>query len=58
MLYRYTPDSNGFFAGQTGYGYQSIARFIQAAANVNAGSHTIADLRKVRPGVLLLAHPR
>lgn len=35
---RYTPDANGFFAGQTGYGYISISAFIAAAAAVNSGS--------------------
>mgnify|MGYP001810719914 CR=1 FL=1 len=28
----YTPDANGFFAGQTGYGYISIAACIKVAA--------------------------
>lgn len=38
---RYTPDANGFFAGQTGYGYISIASFIEAAACINSGSKGI-----------------
>jgi hypothetical protein len=41
---RYTPDAEGFFAGQTGYGYQSIARFIQAAKDVNSGAKSLADV--------------
>ena len=28
LFFRYTPDANGNFAGQTCYGYQSIADFI------------------------------
>lgn len=38
---RYTPDANGYFAGQTGYGYISIASFIEAAAAINSGSKAI-----------------
>jgi D-galacturonate reductase len=41
-LFRYTPDANGFFAGQTGYGYISIASFIEAAAGINSGSKSIS----------------
>ena len=52
-LRRYTPDAAGFFAGQTGYGYQSIARFIGAAADVSGGRRCIADVRA--EGVLALA---
>lgn len=40
--HRYTPDANGYFAGQTGYGYISIASFIDAAASINSGSKSIA----------------
>lgn len=42
MACRYTPDANGFFAGQTGYGYISIASFIEAAAAINGGSKGIS----------------
>ena len=28
LFFRYTPDANGNFAGQSSYGYQSIADFI------------------------------
>jgi D-galacturonate reductase len=41
---RYTPDASGYFAGQTGYGYISIARFIEAAKAINSGSKSIADI--------------
>lgn len=50
---RYTPDANGYFAGQTGYGYISIARFIEAAAAVNSGTKNIAYYEQ--EGVLALA---
>lgn len=38
---RYTPDANGYFAGQTGYGYISIASFVAAAAAINSGSRSV-----------------
>ena len=50
---RYTPDSNGYFAGQSGYGYCSIARFIDAAADINSGQRTMESVRT--EGVLALA---
>lgn len=50
---RYTPDANGFFAGQTGYGYISISSFIDAAAAINNGSKSISYYEQ--EGVLALA---
>jgi D-galacturonate reductase len=50
---RYTPDASGSFAGQSGYGYQSIAQFIKAAKEVSAGACTVKDVRAA--GVLALA---
>lgn len=43
---RYTPDARGRFAGQSGYGFQSIARFVEAAAQVTAGLLTPDDVRE------------
>ncbi len=40
---KYTPDADGRFAGQHGYGYRSIADFVHAALSVNAGTTTAAD---------------
>ena len=34
---KYMPDSDGFFAGQEGYGYRSIADFVEAANAINNG---------------------
>lgn len=45
LYMRYTPDANGYFAGQTGYGYISIARFLQASAALNHGQTTLEELR-------------
>lgn len=42
LYMRYTPDANGFFAGQTGYGYISIASFIEAAGGINSGAKSIS----------------
>jgi D-galacturonate reductase len=43
---RYAPDEDGNFAGQGGYGYVSIEKFIDAAAAVNAAA-TDADKEQV-----------
>ena len=40
---KYTPDASGKFAGQSAYGYRSIADFVKAAASVNSGDMTSAD---------------
>ena len=38
LFMKYTPNANGEFAGQTGYGYRSIEDFLLAASEHNAGS--------------------
>ncbi len=43
LFMKYTPDASGRFAGQSGYGYQSIADFVKATASVNAQASTPAD---------------
>lgn len=40
LFFRYQPDVNGAFAGQSCYGYGSFAHFISAAAAVNNGQST------------------
>ncbi|BEI86559.1 hypothetical protein CcaverHIS002_0608460 [Cutaneotrichosporon cavernicola] len=40
---KYSPDENGFFDGQRGYGYLSLEKFIDAARAVNAGEKKAAD---------------
>jgi hypothetical protein len=52
-LRRYTPDANGLFAGQSGYGYVSIAAFIEAAASLNSGARSAAHYEQ--EGQLALA---
>ncbi|KAG2491936.1 hypothetical protein HYH03_009669 [Edaphochlamys debaryana] len=46
LYMRYTPDAAGRFAGQSGYGFVSIARFLDAASRLNAGATSVAELRR------------
>ena len=46
LFMKYTPDAEGHFAGQQGYGYQSIADFVTAASSVKAGESTPTDWDK------------
>ena len=41
---RYAPDEEGNFAGQTGYGYISFEKFIDAVTAVNEGWVTLDQL--------------
>ncbi|KAL7772328.1 hypothetical protein CFE70_002286 [Pyrenophora teres f. teres 0-1] len=41
---KYAPDEEGNFAGQTGYGYISFEKFIDAVNNLNAGKVTLDQL--------------
>lgn len=43
---KYTPSPSGHFDGQTGYGYISIEKFIDASREVNAGLASPADYEK------------
>ncbi len=45
LFMKYTPDADGFFAGQSGYGYRSIEDFIEAAAAIRAGDAAASDFR-------------
>jgi len=40
---KYSPDEEGYFDGQKGYGYVSLEKFIDAARNVAAGNKKAAD---------------
>ncbi|EGS21074.1 uncharacterized protein CTHT_0029150 [Thermochaetoides thermophila DSM 1495] len=40
---RYAPDENGNFNGQSGYGYVSIEKFVDACRSINAGISKPAD---------------
>ncbi|CEL07180.1 Putative D-galacturonic acid reductase [Aspergillus calidoustus] len=43
---RYAPDEEGNFGGQTGYGYISFEKFIDAITALNEGRVTLDDLDK------------
>jgi len=43
LFMKYEPDASGRFAGQSGYGYRSIADFVEAAARVRDGVARPAD---------------
>jgi D-galacturonate reductase len=45
LFMKYTPDAQGYFSGQSGYGYRSIEAFIDAVEQVRAGVAVPADFR-------------
>ena len=45
LFMKYTPDADGFFSGQNGYGYRSLEAFVDAAESINAGRQTPEDYR-------------
>jgi len=40
---KYSPDENGYFDGQRGYGYGSLEKFIDAAREVTGGRQKASD---------------
>ncbi len=50
LFMKYTP-REGKFVGQSGYGYQSIAHFIEATSNLRSGKKTLEDLNKSLPTI-------
>jgi len=45
LFMKYAPDAEGNFAGQSAYGYQSIADFVKAASVIREQQATTADFR-------------
>lgn len=45
LFMKYTPDADGRFAGQAGYGYRSIEDFIDAATSIREGHAVAKDYR-------------
>ena len=45
LFMKYSPDTNGQFAGQDGYGYRSIADFVEAAVAMKSGLASADDYR-------------
>lgn len=43
---KYAPDEEGNFAGQTGYGYISFEKFVDAVTALKDGRVTLDDLDK------------
>jgi D-galacturonate reductase len=43
LFMKYTPGADGYFVGQTGYGYRSIEAFVNAVQSIKAGISTPAD---------------
>lgn len=43
---KYAPDEEGNFAGQTGYGYISFEKFVDAVTALKEGRVTLDDLDK------------
>jgi D-galacturonate reductase len=41
---KYAPDENGNFAGQSGYGYISFEKFVDAVTDLKAGKITLDEL--------------
>jgi D-galacturonate reductase len=37
LFMKFTPDADGFFCGQSGYGYRSVEQFIRAADEIRQG---------------------
>ena len=45
LFMKYTPDAQGYFSGQSGYGYRSIEAFVDAVNQVRSGQATPDDFR-------------
>jgi D-galacturonate reductase len=45
LFMKYTPDAEGHFAGQSGYGYRSLEAFIDAATAIRRGEKSPSDFR-------------
>jgi D-galacturonate reductase len=45
LFMKYTPDAQGYFSGQSGYGYRSIEAFVDAAQQIRTGMAKPVDFR-------------
>ena len=45
LFMKYTPNTQGYFAGQTGYGYRSISAFVEAVCQIREGSANPSDFQ-------------
>ncbi|CAK9071827.1 scyllo-inositol 2-dehydrogenase (NAD(+)) [Durusdinium trenchii] len=51
LFMKYTPNPEGEFAGQLGYGYRSIEAFVDAVAGLKAGKMTLEQCNRQLPTV-------
>jgi len=62
LYMKYTPDSDGYFSGQQGYGYRSIDEFVQASIKLRNGEikdprafdHKLATVYQTVPSTAIL----
>ena len=45
LFMKYTPNTQGYFAGQTGYGYRSISAFVDAVCQIREGGTSPSDFQ-------------
>jgi D-galacturonate reductase len=45
LFMKYTPDAQGYFSGQSGYGYRSIEAFVDAVQQIRTGAAGPAEFR-------------
>ena len=46
LFMKYTPDPQGYFYGQTGYGYRSFESFVDCACAVNSKKRPVEEIVK------------
>jgi len=46
LYMKYTPDHNGYFSGQKGYGYQSLEAFVEAVLSINQKGAKVSDFEE------------
>jgi D-galacturonate reductase len=61
LYMKYTPDSNGHFSGQYGYGYRSVEEFVKSVLKIRDGSfepkdfeHTLATVHRTVTSTAIL----
>lgn len=49
LYMKYTTDAEGYYNGQSGYGYQSFQKFVHAAQQINLGKKKAGDFDELLP---------
>ncbi|XP_075253564.1 uncharacterized protein LOC142345402 [Convolutriloba macropyga] len=52
LYMKYTTDAEGYYNGQSGYGYQSFEKFVLAAHQVNEGTKLASDYNNLLPSAV------